>query len=108
MTQCATLAAPVSFGTTEPPESMVLNDPSVVALIAEVDAILCAAEAPDCQRPTPPVVGCASRRPRCAGRSCRKQVTPRRSQPVRRVDAQQRSPPSTRHRRQNPIPAKVR
>jgi hypothetical protein len=44
-----------------------------LALIADVDAILreaIAAEAPACQRPAPPAVGCALHGPRRAGRSC--------------------------------------
>jgi hypothetical protein len=94
MTQCAMMGPPAAPSSTELAESLSLDDPSVVALMAEVDAILCAAEAPDRQRPTPPVIGCALREPRCAGRSCQKQATPPRNQPVRRVDPLQRSPPT--------------
>ena len=91
MTECAMMVAPAALSSTELTECL---DPSVAALIAEVDAILCAAEAPDRQRPTPPVIGCALRGPRCAGRSFQKQATPPRNQPVRRVDPLQRSPPT--------------
>jgi hypothetical protein len=94
MTQCAMMASPAAPSSTELAESLIPDDPPVVALMAEVDAILCAAEAPDRQRPTPPVIGCALPGPRCAGRPCQKQATPRRHQPVRRVDPLQRSPPT--------------
>ena len=57
MTQCAMMVAPAALSSTELTECL---DPSVAALIAEVDAILCAAEAPDRRRPTPPS---ATRRP---------------------------------------------
>ena len=93
MTQCAMMASPAAPGSTELAESLILDDLSVVALMAEVDAIPCAAEAPHRHRPTPPVIGCALPGPRCAGRSCQKQATPPRNQPVRRVDPLQRSPP---------------
>jgi hypothetical protein len=60
MTQCTTMAAPEPPSTIEPDAlatSLAVDDPSVVlALIAEVDAIFCAAQAPVCQRPAPPVV----------------------------------------------------
>jgi hypothetical protein len=100
MTQCAMMAAPASPSITELAESLILgDDPSVAALIAEVDAIFCADVAPESQRPTPPVAGCALSGPRCAGWSCRKQVPPRHPEPVRRVDAMQRSPPVAPRRR---------
>jgi hypothetical protein len=97
MTQCTTMAAPEPPSTIEPDAlatSLAVDNPSVVlALIAEVDAIFCAAETPACQRPAPPVVGCALRGPRRAGRSCHP-VSPRPpSDSARRVDPMQRSPP---------------
>ena len=83
MTQCAT----------EPAESLILDDPSVAALIAEVDAIRCAADSSDSrQRPTPPATGCALRGPRRAGWSCQKRASSLFNRRVRRVDSQQRSP----------------
>lgn len=99
------MAAPALPSTGEPVqllvESVVADDPSlVVELFAEVDAILCAAAAALCRPPAPPVIGCALREPRCAGR-CYHPLSPRpRSGPVRRVDPMQRSPPQlcgTRH-----------
>ena len=63
MTQCTTMAAPAPPSTIEPDAlatTLGMDDPSVVlALIAEVDAIFCAAEAPVCQRPAPPAAGSA-------------------------------------------------
>ncbi|SHU41720.1 Uncharacterised protein [Mycobacteroides abscessus subsp. abscessus] len=95
--QYSTIAAPATPDTSAPEElaqSLGVDDPTlVIALIAEVDAIFCAAEAPCRQQPTPPAIGCALRGPRCAGRSleypCRR---PRRA-PLRRMTPVQRSPP---------------
>jgi hypothetical protein len=95
--QYSMIAAPATPDTSAPEEraqSLGVDDPTmVIALIAEVDAIFCAAEAPCRQQPTPPAIGCALCRPRCAGRSleysCRR---PRRA-PVRRMTPVQRSPP---------------
>jgi hypothetical protein len=99
MMQSATMAAPAPPSTTEPDPlatSLAVDDPSVVlALIAEVDAIFCAAEAPVCQRPAPPVVGCALCGPPRAGRSCHSASTRAPSEPIRRFDPMQRSPPPT-------------
>jgi hypothetical protein len=96
MTQCTTMA-PAAPSTIEPDAlatSVAVDDPSVVlALIAEVDAIFCAVEAPDCQRPAPPVVGCVLCGPRRAGGSCHPASPRPPSEPVRRVDPMQRSPP---------------
>jgi hypothetical protein len=97
MTQDTTMAAPAPPSTIEPVElatTLGVNDPSVVrALIAEVDAIFSAAEAPVCQRPAPPAVGCARYGPRRAGRSCHPAPPRPHSEPLRRVDPMQRSPP---------------
>jgi hypothetical protein len=105
MTQCTTMAAPEPPSTIEPDAlatSLAVDDPSVVlALIAEVDAIFCAAETPVCQQPTPPVVGRALRGPRRAGRSFHP-VSPRPpSEPVWRLDPMQRSPPPRGRNRSN-------
>ena len=95
--QSTTMAAPAAPSPTEPEllaMSLGVDDPTgVMALIAEVDAIFCAAEAPCRRQPTPLAIGCALLGPRCAGRSleytCRR---PRRG-PVRRMTPVQRSPP---------------
>ena len=97
MTRCTTMAAPALPSAIEQDAlatTLGMDDPSVVrALIAEVDAIFCAAEAPVCQRPAPPAAGCARRGPWRAGRSCHP-ASPRPNKvPVPRVDPTQRSPP---------------
>src|SRR5436305_12610719 len=68
--------------------------PEEIALFAEVDAILCAAERVRWIRrpPAPPVAGCALSGPRSAGRSWRKWVG-RWHAPLHPVRAVQRSPP---------------
>ena len=97
MTQCTTMAAPAPRSTIEPDAlatTLGMDDPSVVlALIAEVDAIFCAAEAPVCQRPAPPAAGCARSGPRRAGRSCHPASPRPRKEPAGRADPKQRSPP---------------
>src|ERR1700753_1747005 len=97
MTQCTTMAAPAPRSTIEPAAlatPLGMYDPLVVlALIAEVDAIFCDAEAPVCQRPAPPAAGCARRGPRRAGRSCHPASLRPHKEPARRVDPTQRSPP---------------
>ena len=97
MTQCTTMAAPAPRSTIEPDAlatTLGIDDPSVVlALIAEVDAIFCDAEAPVCRRPAPPAAGCARCGPRRAGRSCHPASLRPHKNPVRRVDPTQRSPP---------------
>ena len=97
MTQCTTMAAPAPPSTIEPDAlatTLGMDDPSVVlALIAEVDAIFCDAEAPVCQRPAPPAAGCARCGPRRAGRSCPPASRRPYKEAARRVDPTQRSPP---------------
>jgi hypothetical protein len=101
MSHCRTPAAPaLSRGTIEVPAEqaapLVFNDPSVVALIAEVDAILCAAARKLlCRPPAPPAIGCALGGPRCAGWSWQVSVDGWRG-PAHRVDAMQRGPPRAR------------
>lgn len=76
------------------PALLLDDDPSVIVLFAEVDAILCAAAACSPRRPpAPPAAGCAPRGPRPAGRTS----TPRQrrwASPAGDVLAVQRSPPS--------------
>lgn len=95
--QYSMIAAPATPGTIAPDElaqSLGIDDPAmVIALIAEVDAIFCAAEAPRCQQPTPPAIGCALQRPRCAGRSWGPRSRRPHCGPVRRMVPVQRSPP---------------
>ena len=87
-------AAPPTSDTIDSPESEILYlDPDVTALIAEVDAILCAALTPTRQPPAPPATGCAVIEPRLAGRSSGALVRPR-SGPVQPVRAVQRGPPN--------------
>ena len=97
MTQCTTMAAPAPASTIERDAlatSLAVDDPSVVlALIAEVDTIFCDAEAPVCQRPAPPMVGCVLCGPRRAGGSCYSASPRPPREPVQRVDPMQRSPP---------------
>ncbi|BBX47222.1 hypothetical protein GCM10009641_14200 [Mycobacterium cookii] len=97
MTQCNTMAAPAPPGTIEPDAlatTLGMDDPLVVlALIAEVDAIFCAAEASLCQPPAPPAAGCARCGPRRAGRALHRAARRQHRQPARRVDPMQRSPP---------------
>lgn len=94
MTQLGTVAAPTTSGTigTVEPEILYL-DPDIAALIAEVDAILCAALTPTRQPPAPPATGCAVIEPRLAGRSSGALVRPR-SGPAQPVRAVQRGPPN--------------
>lgn len=103
MTQSAMkMAAPAPPGSAESEvlAALDLDDATgLIALIAEVDAIFCTAEAPLRQRPTPPAVGCALRGPRQAGRSHHRPSPRQHCEPVRRVDAMQRSPPSIRSAR---------
>lgn len=66
-------------------------DPDVVALFAEVDAVLRAALPPAPRLPAPPATGCALT-PRSAGRSSTAGMRPCVA-PVRPVRAVQRSPP---------------
>lgn len=102
MSQCSTQAAPASeSGTIEVPAEqavpLVFDDPSVVALIAEIDAILCAAaQRLGCWPPAPPAIGCALSRPRCAGRSWQEAVRSWRP-PVYGIEAVQRGPPAARN-----------
>jgi hypothetical protein len=87
-------AALATSDTIDSPESEILYlDPDVEALIAEVDAILCAALTPARQSPAPPATGCAVIEPRLAGRSCGALARPR-SGPVQAVRAVQRGPPN--------------
>src|SRR5271166_2661003 len=95
---CGAVAAPVNSCC---PAEHILDqweqDSAVVALLAEVDAILCAAAArliPHCRPPAPPVTGWALRGPRSAGRFWVTSAT-RWDAPHYPVRAVQRSPPST-------------
>jgi hypothetical protein len=101
MTQSTRMAAPVLPSTSESVQLLVApvvtNDPSpVLALFAEVDAILCEAAAGLRRRPAPPAIGCALDEPRCAGRSWHLHTPRPRNAPAERVDPMQRSPPRRR------------
>lgn len=79
--------------------TLLLDDPSVIVLFAEVDAILCAAARhPSRRLPAPPAAGCALRGPRPSGRTS---TTTERTwtAPVGDVQAVQRSPPAMRGER---------
>lgn len=95
---CSTGAAAAhSAGTGAAPEQQLALlpdvDPETLVLIAEVDAILCAAEATLLRRPpAPPVTGCARLGPRLPGRSWLVDAQPW-SAPPRTVRAVQRGPP---------------
>lgn len=67
-------------------------DPDTADLLAEVEAVLCAALVPSRRPPAPPAIGCAVAEPRLADRSSAALVRPRRV-PAQRVRAVQRSPP---------------
>src|ERR1700690_4540441 len=71
------------------------SGPDIAALVAEVDAILCAALLRARRPPAPPATRCAVVRPRPAGRTCGALVGPRRG-PVQPVRAVQRGPPNPR------------
>jgi hypothetical protein len=93
-TQLGTAAAPTTSDTIGTVEPEILHlDPDTAALIAEVDAILCAALTPARRPPAPPATGCALVGPRSCGRSCGALVRPRRG-PVHPVWAVQRGPPT--------------
>jgi hypothetical protein len=83
-----------SVGVLEP--EILYLDPDIAALIAEVDAILCASLTPTRRPPVPPVppvTGCARMRPgRLVGPALRWSALGRR--PARPVRAVQRSPPT--------------
>ena len=99
MTLVEAVAAPANSTNIDSSEpKLVRVDPDMVALFAEVDAILCAALAPARFLPALPVTGCALVEPRWAGRSCGAPVRARRA-PVRHVRAVQRSPPGRAHAR---------
>lgn len=94
MTHIETVATPATWPAIgEPEPAIVYVDPEVAALIAEADAILCAALA-RLRRPppAPPVTGRALVRPRSTGRSCEAPGRLRRG-PVHPVRAVQRGPP---------------
>ncbi len=94
------IVAPATSDTSDSPESEILClDPDVVALIAEIDEILCAALNPDRQPLAPPATGSASIELRLAGRSSGALVGAR-SGPVQPVRAVQRGPPNLRTARQ--------
>ncbi len=93
MTQLSTAALPAASDTIGGLEFEILDlDPDVAALIAEVDAILCAALTPARRPPTPPVTGCTFVRPgRLVGPAVGRFAI--RCGPVQPVHAAQRSPP---------------
>ena len=93
MTGLGTAAVPAERRTIGGLEFEILAlDPDVAALIAEVDAILCAALTPARRPPAPPVTGCAFSRPgRLVGPAVRWSALGR--GPVQPVHAVHRSPP---------------
>lgn len=91
------LGTTIAGDTIESPELEILDlAPDVVALIDEIDAILCAALAPVRRPPAPPVTGCALLSSgRLAGPVVRWSALGRRPvQPVSAVRAVQRGPPN--------------
>jgi hypothetical protein len=94
MTSLAFAAVPATSGAIEMLEFEILDlDPDVAALIAEVDAILCAALTSARRPSAPPVAGSDIVRPgRLDGPAVRR-PTPR-SAPVHPVRAVQRGPPT--------------
>lgn len=94
MTRCSTVASPAPGTAIQDQQApLLLDDPPVATLIAEVDAILCAAAEALLRRPpAPPVVGCALLGPRSPGRSWQIPARPR-TGPVRDVFAVERGPP---------------
>ncbi len=101
MSHTVTVAPPTS-DTSDSPESEILYlDPDVLALIAEIDEILCAALTLDRQPLSPPATGSGAIEPRLGGRSSGAVVGVR-SGPAQPVRAVQRGPPNLRTaRRQN-------
>ncbi|WP_155764499.1 hypothetical protein [Mycobacterium intracellulare] len=96
-THCGTGTAAPGTDTEGSPDRqtglLLADDPEVATLIAEVDAILCAASVTLLRRPpAPPVVGCALLGPRSPGRSWEVRAQPWRA-PASNVRAVQRSPP---------------
>jgi len=78
------------------PEAAIVHlDPDTAELIAEVDAILCAALAPARRPPAPPATASSSVTPRSAGWSWRAPIRPW-CGPVHPVRAVERSPPASR------------
>jgi hypothetical protein len=105
MTNTTRMAAPATIdplGDLDLELQLLESDPDVVALFAEVDAILCAALAPRRCPPAPPATGSAHPgRPRSAGRSRGALLRPRRA-PVHHVRALPRSPPPPAHLTRDP------
>jgi hypothetical protein len=93
MTKVGTAAVSAARGIIGSLELEILDlDPDVTALIAEVDAILCAALTPARRPPAPPVTGSDFLRPdRLDGPAVRRSATMRAAVP--NVRAVQRSPP---------------
>lgn len=81
-----------SVGVLEP--EILYLDPDTAALIAEVDAILCAALAPARRSPAPPDAARALVRRQSAGGPCGAAQVRSRRGPVQSVRAVQRSPPA--------------
>jgi hypothetical protein len=100
MTSLGIAAVPAASGTIGSLESEILDlDPDAAALIAEVEAILCATLTPARRPPAPPVTGSDFSMPgRLDGPAVRRPA-PRRA-PVHAVQAAQRGPPT---REQPPI-----
>lgn len=88
MTRCSTVASPAPGTAIQDQQApLLLDDLPVATLIAEVDAILCAAAEALLRRPpAPPVVRCALLGPRSPGRSWQIPARPR-TGPVRDVFA---------------------
>jgi hypothetical protein len=94
MTSVGTAVVPATSGTIGSLEFEILDlDPDVAALIAEVEAIVCAALTPARRPPAPPVTGSDFLMPgRLDGPAVRRSA-PRRA-PVHPVRAAQRGPPT--------------
>jgi len=93
MTHLGAVAAPTTSDTIGSPETEILYlDPDTAALMAEVDAILCAALAPSRRPPMPPATERALVEGRSAALVGDALVRPRHG-PARPVRAVQRGPP---------------
>ena len=96
MTHLGTVVARTTSETIGRAEREILySDPDTAALVAEVDAILCAALLRARRPPAPPATRCAVVRPRPAAQSRGALVGPWRG-PVQPVRAVQRGPPNPR------------
>jgi hypothetical protein len=94
MTSLGIAAVPAASGTIGSLEFEILDlDPDVAALIADVEAILCATLTPARRQPAPPVTGSDFSMPGGRDGPAVRRSAPRRA-PVHAVRAAQRGPPT--------------